>query len=146
MGMKPHLIIDTMYAVHLRLVELENQPREIEGGATLHARELHALAAISGNPSCNMTELARVLGISVPAVFKTTSRLLDKGYLEKGKTLLNAKDVIFNLTSLGKKAVEIHGRLEHELFHPLFALEESLSPEDRMVIGRFVESLKEALP
>ncbi len=137
-------ILELIYSAHRRLTALENEPRDYGTGEPLYASDIHVLEAVAGHEGSNLTELAGILGISMPAAHKAAGKMIAQGYLGKRKREDNAKEVLYYLSESGKKAVQGHRRFERRIFAPLRELEAGLSEKDRRAIGSFLESLGES--
>jgi DNA-binding MarR family transcriptional regulator len=138
------IILELIYSAHRRLAELESIPRDYGTGELLYASDIHALEAVACHEESNLTELASFLGISMPAAYKATGKMIDQGYLGKRKREDNAKEVLFYLLKKGERAVQGHRRFEKRVFAPLRALEEGLSEKDRRTVCSFLEALENA--
>jgi|WetSurMetagenome_2_1015567.scaffolds.fasta_scaffold733905_1 DNA-binding MarR family transcriptional regulator len=137
-------ILDLIYRAHGRLGELENTPRDYGTGEPLYSSDIHTVVAVAEQPGCNLTQLASSLGVSKPAAFKFTRKLLTMGFLSKEMQADSAKAVSFSLSAKGKRAVQAHRRFTRKVFGPLQAVESALSEPDRRVIRRFLDAIVRA--
>ena len=81
-------------------------------GIGLYRSEIHTIQTIGRNPGINVTRLAERMGVTKGAVSQMLGRLAKKGLAEKGTISGNEKEVIGELTDLGRRAFE-----NHEAFH-----------------------------
>ena len=134
-------LLDYIYAAHRFLAELESMPRDYGTGELLYASYIHTVAAVHGNPGCNLTALSNTLDVSKAAVSKVVAKLVQQGYLIKYKTDDNRRDVLFKVTEKGRVAARGHERFEHETFTPLLQVEKELSPDDKAAIEKYFKKL-----
>ena len=81
-------------------------------GVLMYRREIHTIQAIGRNPGINVTTLAEYMGVTKGAVSQIIKKLNNKGLVRKTHTTGNAKEVILELTDLGRI-----GFRNHEKFH-----------------------------
>src|ERR1035441_3397023 len=86
-------IVDQIYMVHRALAEMQSCPRDYGTGDLLYASDIHTVVAVAQREGSNLTEIAANLGISVPAAFKFTTKMVRLGYLFKQRQAGNAKEV-----------------------------------------------------
>ncbi|MBU0956749.1 MAG: MarR family transcriptional regulator [Spirochaetes bacterium] len=134
-------LLDYIYWAHRFLSELESMPRDYGTGEALYASYIHTVVAVHKDPGCNLTNLARALGISKAAVSKLVAKLIQQGYLKKYKAVDNKRDVLFSVTTKGQTAVQGHEEFERITFEPLITAELALSPQDRSAIESYFKDL-----
>jgi DNA-binding MarR family transcriptional regulator len=137
-------ILELFFRAHRKLGELESIPRDYGTGDPLYSSDIHTVVAVAGQPGCNLTQLASELGVSKPAAYKFTRKLLRMGYLAKTMQADSAKAVSFTLSPKGEKAVQAHQRFTRKVFGPLQAVESGLSGSDRRVIRVFLDAVLRA--
>ena len=81
-------------------------------GVPMHSKEIHTVQAIGRNSGINVTRLAEQTGVTKGAVSQTVSKLVRKGLALKTHPPGNDKEVVLELTNLGRI-----GFLNHEKFH-----------------------------
>lgn len=143
--MEQPTILDYIYQAHRLLSEMEAKPRDYGTGDLLFASDIHTVVAVAEREGSNLTEIAVSLGISVPAAFKFTTKMVRLGYLSKQKQIGNAKEVVFFLNDSGRRVVQIHTDYERSRFGPLRAYEEQLPEADRRVIRDFLAGLHQRI-
>lgn len=81
-------------------------------GVPMYRREIHTIQAIGKNPGINITTMAERMGVTKGAISQTIKKLSKKGLVSKTYAPGNAKEVILELTDLGR--IGFHN---HEKFH-----------------------------
>lgn len=91
----------------------ENNLRSVAGG-NLSISEFHTIRAVGdGREGRSVGEIAEELGVTVPTVTVSVNRLLKKGYVDKSKSLEDARITIIRLTDEGRRMNRLH-RFFHE--------------------------------
>jgi len=85
----------------------------------LYHSERHMLDRIGEHPEINVTEFARVAGITKGAVSQVVKKLETKGLVRRYKSGSNNKEVFLELTRTGRDAFSEHGRKNEETIRPL---------------------------
>lgn len=88
--------------------QVENQPRSYGPGVMLTQTEIHTIAVVGDRPDINVTELAKVRGVTKGAASQLVYKLVDKGYISKQTSPNSDTEVCLSLTEIGKKAYEGH--------------------------------------
>jgi DNA-binding MarR family transcriptional regulator len=112
-------------------------------GFFLNHAEVHLLDTINRHKSENTSRLAQRNGITKGAVAQITKKLLEKGLVTAFQTPENRKEVYFELTKLGKKAVSGHDRHHRRLNAGLAKYFETLSNKDMRTISGFLDKVIE---
>ena len=81
-------------------------------GVLMHTREIHTIQAIGRHPGINVTKLAEHTGVTKGAVSQTINKLVRKGLVLKTHAPGNDKEVVLELTNLGRIGFQ-----NHEKFH-----------------------------
>ncbi|MBI4858285.1 MAG: MarR family transcriptional regulator [Acetobacterium woodii] len=97
---------------------------------SLYPSELKALDMIGQFSGINLTQLANKLSISKSAISKCTSKLLEKQLIEKEKSSVNVREVVFTLTPNGQSIFDQLGSVNSDLFEPFNKSFEELSPQE----------------
>jgi DNA-binding MarR family transcriptional regulator len=116
-------------------------PRDYGTGFPLNHADVHLLDTINGHLDENTSQLAARMGITKGAVAQITKRLAEKSLITTYHTPENKKEVYFELTKLGKKAVLGHRRHHERLNAGLQRYFESLSDKDMRTILTFLDVL-----
>ena len=111
----------------------------------LFPAELKALAIIGQFTTINLTQLARQLGISKSAISKCTAKLLDKGLINKEKSAINTREVIFTLSTTGQAVFSQLDRVRAELFQPCDRIIGELSEPELNELHRIFSQLHASL-
>jgi DNA-binding MarR family transcriptional regulator len=138
-------LLQMIYAAHMALSRLEQEPRAYGTGRLFYASEIHTLACIGENPYINLTSLAMKLEVSKSAASKFVKKLMDAACIEKTKSPDNEKDVLFHATGKGKRAIQGHRAFRATTFGPLEGIEARLDPAARGVISSFLADLNAEL-
>jgi DNA-binding MarR family transcriptional regulator len=117
--------------------------RDYGTGFPLNHAEVHLLDTIKTHPSENTSALAVRNGITKGAIAQITKKLLEKDMIRAFQTPENRKEVYFELTALGKKAVSGHDRHHKRLNAGLSKYFDTLSDEDMQTISAFLDILIE---
>ncbi|MDR1147103.1 MAG: MarR family transcriptional regulator [Spirochaetaceae bacterium] len=112
-------------------------------GFLLNHAEVHLLGIINEHPDENTSQLAARLGITKGAIAQITKKLLEKGLMTSFHPPENKKEVYFEMTKLGKKAVSGHNRHHQRLNSGLMKYFETLSDKDMQTILTFLDNIIE---
>jgi DNA-binding MarR family transcriptional regulator len=110
-------------------------------GFPLNHAEVHLLDIINGHPDENPSQLAVRIGITKGAIAQTTAKLLEKDLITSFHPPENNKEVYFELTKLGKKAVSGHWKHHERLNTGLMNYFETLSGKDIKTIFSFLDTI-----
>jgi DNA-binding MarR family transcriptional regulator len=91
--------------------QLDKQKRAYGTDIYLTNTEIHLVAAIGDNPNINITELAKLKGVTKGAVSQIIYKLVDKGLVEKKISTESDAQVNLNLTKTG--AINYNGHIEY---------------------------------
>lgn len=95
-----------------KYMQLEKKPREYAPGVILTQSEIHTIAIIGDRPGINVTELAKLRGVTKGASSQMVYKLVDKGYITKTVSPRSDTEVCLTLTEYGKIPYE-----QHKLYH-----------------------------
>ena len=115
--------------------------RDYGTGFSLPHSEILLLHIISENPSDNSSCLAMRLGITKGAIAQVTKKLQEKGLMTSFHTPENKKEMFFELTKLGKKAVSGHIRYHEQKSNQILESFNSLNNKDMKIINSFLDEL-----
>jgi DNA-binding MarR family transcriptional regulator len=110
-------------------------------GFLLNHAEVHLLDTINKHPDENTSQLALRNGITKGAIAQITKKLVEKDLIASFHTPENKKEVYFELTKLGKKAVLGHRRHHNRLNTGLRKYFETLSDKEMKTIIIFLDHL-----
>ncbi|HPC43202.1 MAG TPA: MarR family transcriptional regulator [Spirochaetota bacterium] len=110
----------------------------------LYPSEIHLLLTITNGKSENYNVIVKHLGVTKGAVSQTISRLVKKGILEK-KTSGGKSDLMIQLTDLGKKVQKKCVKIQEAVQDRFASYMDSLSADDRRVIGEFLDHVEKTL-
>lgn len=104
-------LVESFFRIVNKFSQLDKKPRDFGTGITVFPSEIHTVEIIGKNTGLNITELARLLGITKGAVSQIVQKLVRKGLVERCKDVDNDKEVLLQLTPAGQKA--FHGHEKH---------------------------------
>jgi DNA-binding MarR family transcriptional regulator len=116
---KTEVIIDLISKFYkmINLVNsLEREAYDFDVGETLHPSEIHTIQAIGNNSGCNITALARELGITKAAASQMVTKLKRRGFVRKVKSVDNNKEILLILTMKGRTAFDGHERFHADMY------------------------------
>lgn len=91
--------------------QLDKQKRAYGTGISLTNTEIHIIATIGDNPNINITELAKLKGVTKGAVSQIIYKLVDKGLVEKKVSAESDAQVNLSLTKTG--TINYEGHIEY---------------------------------
>jgi len=77
-------------------------------GVLMHTKEIHTIQAIGQHSGINVTKLAEHTGVTKGAVSQNINKLVRKGLVRKTYAPGNDKEVILELTNLGRIGFQNH--------------------------------------
>jgi DNA-binding MarR family transcriptional regulator len=92
--------------VNNKIRMLQAKPIDYGTGDKIYYSELQLMKAVKNYPDKNISDFAKMFGITKGAISQTANKLLDRGYLRKFKFEDNKKEVYLKLTDKGKTVVE----------------------------------------
>lgn len=109
---------DLINAITRQLQRITNKHARVEEhsirfdeGVEMTPKEIHTIQAIGEQDRINVTGVATYFGITKSAASQMTTRLADKGFVEKEFAAHSNKEVTLSLTQLGWRAFHAHERL-----------------------------------
>jgi len=108
-------VIETIARLSRQIVRMEDSAREQFNFKELTLTQMHYLETIRqlGNP--NLTELARVMGLSKPTVTVAIDKLLEKEYVIKVQSDEDRRSTHLHLTEKGKLINQMHDYAHHRM-------------------------------
>ena len=123
----------TRMASDLRLACMRISRRvRFESDRELPPGQFSVLARLEGGPRTN-SELADIESVSAPSMTRTTSCLVDRGYVSRTDDPDDGRQVILDLTSEGRKAL---GRIRRHRDRWMLDRFAALTDEERDVLAR----------
>jgi DNA-binding MarR family transcriptional regulator len=110
---------------------LEKIPSRTGANHDLFHSERHLLDMIGDNPGVNITDFARLAGITKGAVSQVVSKLENKGLVKRYKSSANDKEVFLELTRSGRDIYIQHKKTNEETLKPLIEKLEQF-PDDKV--------------
>ena len=112
-----------------KYVQAEKVPRDYGQGIFMTQTEIHTIAIIGDRPGINVTELAKLRGVTKGAASQLIYKLVDKGYVCKETSPNSDTAVCLTLTDTGRIAYEGHNAY-HEKSGSEFMKELSEMPKE----------------
>ncbi len=101
-------LVGLFFRIVNKFSQFEKKPRDFGTGITVYPSEIHTIEVIGKNAGVNVTELARLLGITKGAASQIVQKLVKKGLIEKHKNVDNDKEILVRLTPAGQNAFQGH--------------------------------------
>lgn len=114
-------------------------------GIKLTCQQMHLIDIIGKMPERNVTELAKVLGVTKGAVSQKLTWLEKKGFIIKLREQGNNRDTFVKLTDIGWEAYNCHDRFHKEVDSVLFDKIENISDDNEKCINEILDGLDGAL-
>jgi len=111
----------------------------------LNINEVHSIEFIGKNKNPNVTGISTNLNITRGGATKITKKLINKEYIFEYKLEDNKKEKYFKLTRKGKEILKKHEDIHINSIKRDSALFELFTDEERYIILRFLDILKDDL-
>ena len=105
-------ILQKLEKVIAMMESMHTPPLSFGTGVLMHTKEIHTIQAIGRRPGINVTRLAEQAAVTKGAVSQTVNKLVKKGLVMKTHPPGNDKEVVLELTNLGRIGFQ-----NHEKFH-----------------------------
>ena len=106
------------YAATRASVELKKTFQKHLGPLELKAVEFSILVLVASNPGVNQKQLCQTLDVSAPSMAITLDRMVERGWVERVRSIEDRRAHEVHLTAAGRalvqRAEKIAGRMEHE--------------------------------
>lgn len=119
-------------------VEMQRKQHEYCPNIWLYPSEAHAIECVALVNPINMTELAKMLGLSKGGATKCVAKLDKMGLLRRYKYVQNQKEVYLHLTEMGVQVFEGHKRYHHSMEQAMKAYCEQLDAQKKEGIIQFL--------
>ena len=114
-----------------KYIQLEKQPRAYGPGILLSQTEVHTIAIIGDKPGINVTELAKIRGVTKGAASQMVYKLVDKGYVKKEISANSDTEVSLSLTEMGQIPYQKHQEYHDETGTHFFNLLRDMPKENQ---------------
>lgn len=125
-------LCDIFLQVVNKFIAMDKLPQPYDSDALLHLSEIHIIDAIGKNENINITNLAKLQGITRGAVSQMIKKLVRKGVVMKSISPETENEVVLTLTRKGRDVFEKHRQYHAELNQKIADLL-SEAPEDTIV-------------
>ena len=123
-----------------KISAMQQAPREYGTGVPLYGSEIHTAQAIGKSVGINVTRLAEKMGVTKGATSQVVSKLVEKGVVRKARAQGNAKEVVLDLTELGRTGVRNHEKFDMEIFE---SVREYCEPDLEGKLETFLSVMKD---
>jgi DNA-binding MarR family transcriptional regulator len=110
--------------------EADKLSRDYGTGDLLYPSEVHTIEAIGNNTGCNISDLARIMGITRGAVQKLSAKLDEKGYIHRFMSSEDNKRIFLELTEKGRSACDGHHDFHRKMYDEIFRLLNMFNKEE----------------
>jgi DNA-binding MarR family transcriptional regulator len=107
-------VMDLFIRLVNRYNSLERIPVKHGAKHDLYHSERHMLDKIGDNPGMNVSELARVVGVTKGAISQVVKKLETKGAVQRYRRSNNDKEVFVELTKVGRELYGKHKAINEE--------------------------------
>jgi DNA-binding MarR family transcriptional regulator len=140
-----HDALRRLQRVAAKYARIESLPIPVAEGLEITTREAHAIQAVGERMRTNVTDLAAALGVTKSAASQMTSKLRDKGFLEKNQAPHSDKELQLALTPLGRKASQAHARSHGADREELMRRFQAFSLSQIATLSVLLESIEEVM-
>ena len=127
-----------------RYNSISKKPHRYGTDTVLYPSEIHVIDAVGSGECVTTTLLANQLGITKGGISQTTSKLSDKGLIEKQCSRVT-NEVFIILTEKGKIAFETHKKIHGKMYSEIDSITKTLSPEARNDVFKLIEAINTEL-
>lgn len=107
----------------------ENKKRCYGTDTVLTRKEIHTIYSIGKNSGINVTQLAKLQGVTKGAVSQMIYKLVEKGYVKKSVSMNSDSEVRLELTAAGCVAYDAHNQFHKETQEDFFLLLKNMPEE-----------------
>src|SRR5512133_1125257 len=118
--------------LHLYSV-INRKPKDYGTGDMLYLTEIHTIRIVGENEKINMTQLARIMGVTRGAISQTIRKLVAKSFIVKENSN-NRKEFTLRLSEKGKIVFRGQESFREELFSFAEKLYDEARPSDRELV------------
>lgn len=136
---------ETLAVVNTLLVDIFNNILTIEENALreghfndVSVTEMHTVEAIGLYQPRSMTEVAKILNITVGTLTVAINNLVKKNYVERSRSLKDRRVVMIGLTNKGRLLFRVHEKFHRDMVK---ASVMGLSGEEELVLSRSLRKL-----
>jgi DNA-binding MarR family transcriptional regulator len=120
---------------------IEEMSIRMDDGTTVYGSEMHLAVAVGDGRAGTATELGELFGVTRGAVSQAVKRLEGKGILRRNASREDAKKLMIELTTKGRRLVALHARLHGSDAAAVAATAVKFGPERLAVIEEFLSDL-----
>ena len=134
----------TNEVLNVLLVDLFHNILEIEekslrdSGSDLTITEIHTIDAVGDSDPKTMTEISRILKVTMGTLTTGVDKLIKKGYLVRKRTEEDKRIVLVELTEKGIKAKKMHDAFHQEMIDSVIS---HLDPTEEELLVQSLQKL-----
>jgi len=134
----------TNEVLNVLLVDLFHNILEIEekslrdSGSDLSITEIHTIDAVGDSDPKTMTEISRILKVTMGTLTTGVDKLIKKGYLVRKRTEEDKRIVLVELTEKGIKAKKMHDAFHQEMIDSVIS---HLDPTEEELLVQSLQKL-----
>lgn len=138
------VINNTHEVLNVLLVDLFHNILEIEekslreSGSDLTITEIHTIDAVGDSELKTMTEISRILKITMGTLTSGVDKLIKKGYLVRKRTEEDKRIVLVELTEKGVEAKKLHDAFHQEMIDSVI---NHLDPNEEELLVQSLQKL-----
>ncbi|MEK4438922.1 MarR family transcriptional regulator [Paenibacillus sp. FSL K6-2862] len=106
---------------------------------------IHVIDCIGKNEPINNTAIAEIMQLSKASITKISSKLLEKGFIERIRLNDNLKEIYFRLTDKSQELYVLHERLHNLEEQRYFQFFDRYSSDELSFIERFYKDMAKDL-
>jgi DNA-binding MarR family transcriptional regulator len=119
---------------------INRKPKDYGTGDMLYLTEIHTIRIVGENQKLNMTNLARIMGVTKGAISQTIRKLVAKNFILKENTN-NRKEFSLSLSDKGKIVFRGQESFRRELFSFAETLYDQAKPSERQLVKRLFTAI-----
>lgn len=130
--------IHRIYHISGIIHQIRNSNINLEMGTSLNTASLSTLDVISKHEQENMSAIGQMMGLTKGAISQMTSKLEQKGMIQKKKLDGNDKEIFLSITEKGQEALVEYHHLHDSFYNGMQELLNSYSEKEVSVIQSFL--------
>lgn len=121
-----------------KIEELVLKKHEVTKDLTM--QEIHTIECVGDRKYNLMSEMASELRVTIATLSVAINKLLNKGYIEKERSLIDKRIVNLNLTKLGAEVYKLHRKFHEEMINTVI---NKMDTDELTTIILFLEEINE---
>ncbi|MBQ7774878.1 MAG: MarR family transcriptional regulator [Lachnospiraceae bacterium] len=138
-------IFENIYRLINKYNQKTKKPKTYGTEDLLYAAEVHLIEIIGSYEQITTTKLAQVLGITKGAVSQTTTKLLQKGLIEKVNSPERTNEVFISLSDSGKRVFAYHREMHAGMQKEIQKILQDLPPKSQQAMEQMFSIIDKSL-